>query len=117
MHVVARQGTVQSELLILVLSNESDWVHPWLTIVDPMYRNGPIGAAAEFGGKPPAKQLIPHGRSFKMTNNFVGNVPQGSAPTSMKAWRVHEFGSPEAVSLEALPRPDPGQREVLVTRS
>lgn len=49
-----------------------------------------------------------------MTNNFVGNAPQGSAPASMKAWRVHEFGSPEAKSLEAVPTPDPGPREVIV---
>ncbi len=32
----------------------------------------------------------------------------------MKAWRVHAFGGPEAMSLETVPRPDPGPREVLV---
>jgi len=37
-----------------------------------------------------------------------------SAPESMKAWRVHEFGPPEAMNLETVPRPDPGPREVLV---
>lgn len=37
-----------------------------------------------------------------------------SAPPSMKAWRVHAFGPPEAMILEAIPRPDPGPREVLV---
>src|ERR1044071_8807061 len=33
---------------------------------------------------------------------------------TMMAWRVHAFGPPEAMSLEPVPRPDPGPREVLV---
>jgi NADPH:quinone reductase-like Zn-dependent oxidoreductase len=49
-----------------------------------------------------------------MANTFVGNAPQGSIPASMKAWRVHAFGPPEAMSLETVARPDPGPREVLV---
>jgi NADPH:quinone reductase-like Zn-dependent oxidoreductase len=32
----------------------------------------------------------------------------------MKAWRVHEFGPPEAMLLDTVPRPDPGPGEVLV---
>jgi NADPH:quinone reductase-like Zn-dependent oxidoreductase len=32
----------------------------------------------------------------------------------MMAWRVHEFGPPEVMRLERVPRPDPGPREVLV---
>src|SRR5215468_3822753 len=32
----------------------------------------------------------------------------------MKAWRVHRFGPPEAMVLEALPRPSPAVGEVLV---
>ena len=34
--------------------------------------------------------------------------------TSMKAWRVHEFGPPEAMKLERVPRPVPGPGEVVV---
>lgn len=37
-----------------------------------------------------------------------------SAPASMKAWRVHAFGPPDAMILDTVPRPDPGPREVLV---
>jgi NADPH:quinone reductase-like Zn-dependent oxidoreductase len=32
----------------------------------------------------------------------------------MKAWRVHEFGPPEVMVLETIPRPEPGPGEVLV---
>lgn len=39
---------------------------------------------------------------------------QDSARASMLAWRVHEFGSPDAMILERVPRPDPGPGEVLV---
>ena len=34
--------------------------------------------------------------------------------TSMMAWRVHEFGPPEAMKFERVPRPVPGPGEVLV---
>src|SRR5262245_13395101 len=46
--------------------------------------------------------------------NIVGNAAQSPAPSSMKAWRVHEFGPPEAMIFETVPRPDPGPGEVLV---
>jgi NADPH:quinone reductase-like Zn-dependent oxidoreductase len=39
---------------------------------------------------------------------------QGSAHSSMLAWRVHKFGPPEAMILERIPRPDPGAGEVLI---
>ena len=45
---------------------------------------------------------------------LVGNAAQSPAPSSMKAWRVHEFGPPEAMIFETVPRPDPGPGEVLV---
>jgi NADPH:quinone reductase-like Zn-dependent oxidoreductase len=44
---------------------------------------------------------------------LVGNASQGS-DHSMLAWRVHEFGPPEAMILERIPRPSPGPGEVLV---
>jgi NADPH:quinone reductase-like Zn-dependent oxidoreductase len=39
---------------------------------------------------------------------------QSPARPSMKAWRVHEFGPPETMIFETVPRPDPGPGEVLV---
>jgi NADPH:quinone reductase-like Zn-dependent oxidoreductase len=33
---------------------------------------------------------------------------------SMLAWQVHEFGPPDVMRLESIPRPDPGNGEVLV---
>ena len=32
----------------------------------------------------------------------------------MQAWRVHEFGPPEVMVLETIPRPVPSPGEVLV---
>src|SRR3954468_3353496 len=32
----------------------------------------------------------------------------------MMAWRVHEFGPPDVMRFERVPRPDPGAGEVLV---
>jgi NADPH:quinone reductase-like Zn-dependent oxidoreductase len=49
-----------------------------------------------------------------MTSNLVGNAAPSPAPSSMKAWRVHKFGPPEAMIFETVPRPDPGSGEVLV---
>lgn len=49
-----------------------------------------------------------------MTSTLVGNAAQSPAPSSMKAWRVHEFGPPEVMIFETVPRPDPGPGEVLV---
>jgi NADPH:quinone reductase-like Zn-dependent oxidoreductase len=49
-----------------------------------------------------------------MKSTLVGNAARGPAPSSMKAWRVHEFGPPEAMIFETVPRPDPGPGEVLV---
>src|SRR5262245_54583910 len=34
--------------------------------------------------------------------------------TNMMAWRVHEFGPPEIMLFERVPRPEPGPGEVLV---
>ena len=48
------------------------------------------------------------------TSTLVRKAAQSSAPSTMKAWRVHEFGPPEAMIFETVPRPDPGPGEVLV---
>src|SRR5579862_9177217 len=49
-----------------------------------------------------------------MTSTLMGNTAQSPTPSTMMAWRVHEFGPPEAMIFETAPRPDPGPDEVLV---
>jgi NADPH:quinone reductase-like Zn-dependent oxidoreductase len=49
-----------------------------------------------------------------MTSTLVGNAAPSPAPSSMKAWRVHEFGPPEAMVFETVPRPEPGPGQALV---
>jgi NADPH:quinone reductase-like Zn-dependent oxidoreductase len=50
----------------------------------------------------------------KMTDTHVGNAAQSPDRSSIKAWRVHAFGPPEAMIFETVPRPNPGPGEVLV---
>ena len=40
------------------------------------------------------------------------NVEQSDS--SMMAWRVHEFGPPNVMRFERVPRPNPGRGEVLL---
>jgi NADPH:quinone reductase-like Zn-dependent oxidoreductase len=42
------------------------------------------------------------------------STAQRSVPSSMMAWRVHEFGPPEAMIFETVATPEPGAGEVLV---
>jgi NADPH:quinone reductase-like Zn-dependent oxidoreductase len=49
-----------------------------------------------------------------MANTLAGKTSPGPARSDMLAWRVHQFGPPEAMILERIPRPDPGPGEVLV---
>src|SRR5919201_1453434 len=39
---------------------------------------------------------------------------EDQTPSSMLAWRVHEFGPPDVMRFERVPRPTPGPGEVLV---
>jgi hypothetical protein len=39
---------------------------------------------------------------------------EGRIPSPMRTWRVHEFGTPQVMKFERVPRPEPGPREVLV---
>jgi NADPH:quinone reductase-like Zn-dependent oxidoreductase len=48
-----------------------------------------------------------------MPGTTVHSVALNSC-SKMDAWRVHEFGSPEVMVLESIPRPSPGPGEVLV---
>ena len=48
------------------------------------------------------------------TTTLVREAAQSPGTSLMKAWRVHEFGPPEAMLFETVPRPEPGPGEVLV---
>ncbi|SDF91736.1 NADPH:quinone reductase [Bradyrhizobium brasilense] len=47
-------------------------------------------------------------------SNIVPQVGEERTHSTMMAWRVHEFGSPEVMKFERVPRPEPGPGEVLV---
>jgi NADPH:quinone reductase-like Zn-dependent oxidoreductase len=49
-----------------------------------------------------------------MTDSLVQRSNRDRARSTMMAWRVHEFGPPEAMQFEEVPRPIPGPGEVLV---
>src|SRR5438046_1906456 len=50
-----------------------------------------------------------------MTSSSILPQPnEGLTHSTMMAWRVHEFGPPEIMKFEAIPRPQPGPNEVLV---
>jgi NADPH:quinone reductase-like Zn-dependent oxidoreductase len=48
------------------------------------------------------------------SSSIVDQANEDQAHPSMKAWRVHEFGPPDIMRFEQVPRPDPGPGEVLV---
>jgi NADPH:quinone reductase-like Zn-dependent oxidoreductase len=48
------------------------------------------------------------------TNSVAHDASQDPTPSSMMAWRVHEFGPPDTMQFERVPVPDPGPGEVLV---
>jgi len=48
------------------------------------------------------------------TTTLVREAARNSATSLMTAWRVYQFGPPEAMLLETVPRPEPGPGEVLV---
>src|SRR5688500_1715405 len=50
----------------------------------------------------------PHGRRTRRALSEKGSAQK------MKAIRVHEFGGPEVLKLEEVPKPAPGPGEVLV---
>ncbi len=49
-----------------------------------------------------------------MAASVVQQADEEQNPLSMMAWRVHEFGPPEIMRFERIPRPNPGPGEVLV---
>jgi len=47
-------------------------------------------------------------------SSIVPQANEEQTHSTMMAWRVHEFGPPEVMKFERIPRPDPGRDEVLV---
>jgi NADPH:quinone reductase-like Zn-dependent oxidoreductase len=48
------------------------------------------------------------------TDSIVNEADRDPIHASMMAWRVHEFGPPQTMTFESIPRPSPGLGEVLV---
>jgi NADPH:quinone reductase-like Zn-dependent oxidoreductase len=48
------------------------------------------------------------------SSSIVDQANEDQAHPSMMAWRVREFGPPNFMRFEQVPRPDPGPGEVLV---
>lgn len=46
--------------------------------------------------------------------SIVHQANENQSPSSMMAWRVHEFGPPDVMRFERVPLPNPGAGEVLV---
>jgi NADPH:quinone reductase-like Zn-dependent oxidoreductase len=49
-----------------------------------------------------------------ITDNTGHEADQDQSHSFMMAWRVYEFGPPETMTFESVPRPNPGPGEVLV---
>src|ERR1700742_2918916 len=47
-------------------------------------------------------------------SSIVPQAHEEQTHSTMMAWRVHEFGPPEVMRFERVPRPEPGAGEILV---
>ena len=47
-------------------------------------------------------------------SSTLNQIDEQQSHSSMMAWRVHEFGPPNVMRFERVPRPEPGSAEVLV---
>jgi NADPH:quinone reductase-like Zn-dependent oxidoreductase len=68
----------------------------------------------DVAGSKPHERLTEQ-KEQEMTASII--VPQANEKhthSTMMAWRVHEFGPPEVMKFERVPRPEPGPGEVLV---
>lgn len=68
--------------------------------------------AHPFGAFVTMTQTI-HAASADAGDPRVDRQPRTTS-SSMMAWRVHEYGPPDVMKFERIPRPDPGPGEVLV---
>src|SRR3954463_12684373 len=48
------------------------------------------------------------------STSILQRADENQTPPLMKAWRVHEYGPPDVMSFDQVPRPTPGVGEVLV---
>jgi hypothetical protein len=46
-------------------------------------------------------------------SSIVPQADHDQTHSTMMAWRVHEFGPPEVMKFERVPRPKPGPGEIL----
>jgi len=58
--------------------------------------------------------LSAHSRSRASTKTGVRFNKAFSKENSMKAWQVHQYGSPEEMTLDEVRKPSPGEGEVLI---
>ena len=49
-----------------------------------------------------------------MATSVVHQATEDPTHLSMMAWCVHEFGPPDVMRFERVPRPNPGRGEILV---
>jgi NADPH:quinone reductase-like Zn-dependent oxidoreductase len=47
-------------------------------------------------------------------SSIIPQANEGRTQSTMMVWRVHEFGPPEIMKFERVPRPEPGPGDVLV---
>src|SRR4051794_19432655 len=47
-------------------------------------------------------------------SSIVPQANEDQAHSTMMAWRVHEYGPPDVMRFERIPRPDPGPGEILI---
>src|SRR5919197_431115 len=53
-------------------------------------------------------------KEHEMATSVVDQTKEDQTHSTMMAWCVHEFGPPEVMKFERVPRPEPGPGEVLV---
>jgi NADPH:quinone reductase-like Zn-dependent oxidoreductase len=70
-------------------------------------RKNPIAKTSD--GKPPIRS---HLGLFKIVASITNQ--QNKQPSIMKAVRIHEYGSPEVLVYEDVPRPAPGSGQILI---
>jgi NADPH:quinone reductase-like Zn-dependent oxidoreductase len=76
--------------------------------------NGRDEVAGERGAAAAVRAELNVEEDQMAASSIVPEVSEGRTHSTMMAWRVHEFGPPEVMSFERVPRPEPGPGEILV---
>lgn len=79
-------------------------------------QNGRVTTSAdgEFEDDRAAPAATGECKECEMNSNIIPQALDEQTRSTMMAWRVHEFGPPEVMKYERVPRPEPGPGEVLV---